>query len=769
MANIPTPRSKSQIFGAMMASLLSRLGLPSPRAGDPSVSILEAAAQSDFRASMDLFGFLSSLSLDRATGQALDRAGADDGLTRTPKTQSTGTVDITDSSFTKISSRIPYTGAAPIIGSLSLDLEDGSLFGTSGSLYIGRGTGNFEGPLTYNGVVQNPGGTWTVTLTQATTVFHNLGEEVVKAQGGIRTIGAGSQIQTPGSPSGAPTVFRTQFAARIPDGETQVLSVPVISVESGALNNLGAGSLTAFATLPFPGATVTNALPTGGATDTETDALFRERIRNYRASRSKGTPIAIKTAVQGITAPDESRPVASSNLVTTGDTTLYIDDGAGYQERSVGIPTEVLLASAIGGESYFQLSQGRPVARAAVESGLQAPFIITPDTVLTIKVGGISTSHRFVSTDFRNPATASAYEIVASICADPDINWTARVSDSGTRVTVTPALDDGTEIQVEAGDVATVLGLPVTESRNLWLYKDDVLLNEAGKVAALSSRNWSTWTAVSAPATLTLLVDGVSVSVSVADTDFWSHGYPTVASTNNLDAWTAVLSAKIPGVDVTNNGANLVLTSRSGARDTASIQLVSGTLMTAFWTDYLATGRASDYSLDRNLGQVKLSQVLTAGQRLTAGTEADGPFIETSSFTSLTVASGSTANSGQSGAEAWILTDGAPDEIPLYLSPGVALTATAIAATAAGNVLASYTAPVGQTPFRDLLPGDWLIAYDGAFSSSNRYPVQVQEILSSGQIVRFIKPPGWTGATFTLTAGGIKAWRASTTPQRIYV
>src|SRR6185369_2543128 len=106
MAEVPVPRSYSQILGEMINALLARVGIPSLRVGSPALSILEAAAQSDLRNSQDIFQMLASMGLDRATGLALDKIGADENVPRESESAASGVVTVSDTSFTKISSRI---------------------------------------------------------------------------------------------------------------------------------------------------------------------------------------------------------------------------------------------------------------------------------------------------------------------------------------------------------------------------------------------------------------------------------------------------------------------------------------------------------------------------------------------------------------------------------------------------------------------------------------------------------------------------------------
>jgi hypothetical protein len=55
---------------------MGSLGLSGVKVGGPLLTILETTSTSDFRNSQDSFNVLAAVSLDYATGNALDRLGA---------------------------------------------------------------------------------------------------------------------------------------------------------------------------------------------------------------------------------------------------------------------------------------------------------------------------------------------------------------------------------------------------------------------------------------------------------------------------------------------------------------------------------------------------------------------------------------------------------------------------------------------------------------------------------------------------------------------
>ncbi len=473
----PTARSYQQILGDMVAGFLARKRIPKMKPASPVLSLLETAAQSDVRSTQDIFASLNARSIDRTGGVALDRTGLDEDTPRRSVLAANGMVTFSDSSITKISNRISPAKAAPIVGSTTIYLVDGSEFDGTGSVYLGRTTDNYEGPLAYTSVVDN-GSYWTMTLSSPTQRFHQLQESVVQAQGGDRTISAGLQVTTPTGTSTTAVSFTTLYAAVIPDGEVSVEGVFVICTLPGSIGNVPQGAISVVTTPPFVGCAVTN--PAGYVTgrDTETDNDYRDRIKTARATRTKGTDLTIQTVATGIASDEDSRRVVSAKIVRRENepVTLYIDDGSGYEEVSEPISLEPLADSALGGEEHFQLSF-RPVAKAYVQTLRTAPFELTEDSHLAVIVGGVTYDHYFDPTLFRAIASASAYEVVASINADSSIPLNARTALGGTAVVIFAKEDTNEDIQVttpaEGDNANDVFGFGVLRVDTLKLYKND--------------------------------------------------------------------------------------------------------------------------------------------------------------------------------------------------------------------------------------------------------------------------------------------------------
>jgi uncharacterized phage protein gp47/JayE len=726
MANIPVPRSYSEILGDFIDAFLSRYGLRALKIGSPVLSMFESAAQSDLRSSEDVFGLLEAVSLDQATGIALDRLGADESLPRETESPASGPVNIVDSSFTKVSSKVFQGTSAPIVGSLKVNVPDG-VFPATGSVYIGRGSSNYEGPLTYTSVLapgigggQSGGNYYTLVLSTGTLRFHNLGESVILAQGDDRDINAGTVVQTAQGNVVEAVQFRTLYKATIPDGETEIDGVTVIALTPGVGGNVANATITAFSGAPFTGATVTNAQPFTNGVAAETDDSYRERIRNARASRARGTPLALQTYSVGVTSPDENKRVLTASVVSFSGqpTTLYIDDGTGYEMTSAGVALESFIDQALGGEQYFTIGAPRPVTKAFVLSSETAPFVFSAGMQWAFTVGGVTSVHT-ISDDgtFRSIANATAYEWVASVNANPALNWNARTYANGTQVAVFAKADSNESIQyvpgavTNDGNTATGFGLGLVDTMRL--YRNDRLLNKDGRVAVVASTGIGVWGAIGTSEDLQLSVDGTPLANLAGGTytftgaDFINAGtgYTSVGR-NTPDAWAAVFNYRIPGITATVVNGLIYLTSNRGASNKASLNIGAGSSLVGkgmFAATLIpVTGAGSDYILDRNTGEVKLAAPLAAGDRLAVGSVNTRAFLETPALSTITI--------GASNAHLWFANDASAVVVPHGLTASTPVNITS-SSTAWGK-RERITQASGTGMFSNVLVGDWAIFWD---------------------------------------------------------
>lgn len=712
MARIPTPRSFNQIIGDMVDAFLSRFGLKSLKVGSPVLSIMEAAAQSDLRSSQDIFTLLNSNNLDRATGVALDRIGKDEDLERLTEGPASGAVTITDTSFAKIASKIFQGRPAPIVGSSPIYVTDASAFPATGKVYLGRGTSNYEGPLNYTSKTDN-GTYWTLNLSDHTRRYHNLGETVILAQGGNRVIDAGTQVQTPQGNTTDAVQFRTLFGSTIPDGEVEISGVQVLAQRPGVGSNVAAGAINAFVTQPFAGAKVTNPLPFTNGQAAEDDKTFRERIRAVRQSRSKGTALALKTAVIGITASDENKRVTSASVVLRQGlpATLYIDDGTGYEERSQGVAVEPLVDLAFGGEQFFQVAAARPVTKAFLLSQNRAPFALRAGDKLALKVGGGIHEHTFNADEFRAISNGSAYEVAASINGNATLGFGASTADAGTRLRLFAKGDTLEDLEVAApngNDANEALLFPQGRVDTMRLYRNDRLLSKDGKIATLTSQPPSAWGALTSGETLQVAVDGTApATYTFIDQDFIDAktGYTTVGR-NSIAAWAKVFEYKIPGISSAEASGLLTMTSNAGTSARAKLQIVGGTLVTPgqMFVAQTVQGADRDYTLDRNTGQIRLEQPLAAGDGLSAGTLSTRAFIESATLAPTTI----------TGGKLWFVADGDAQLVSTGLTSSTTLTLTIQASPSWGQRI-RFTA--SSSIFANVQAGDWMICWDTNLTS----------------------------------------------------
>lgn len=745
MSTIPIPMSFNAILGGNIQGTLSRIGIPSLKVGSPCLSLLEAVSQSQLKVSASIFSFLASVSLDQATGVALDRTGLSENLPRIPVTPATNIVTITDTSFVKISTKIFQGGSAPIIGTLNLNVTDATNFPATDSVYLGRGTNDYEGPLAYTSLLAPTGGPlpvnaagysggsyWTIVLSSGTQRFHNIGETVILAQGGLRSVPSGSVVQTPQGNLVQSVQFKTLFDVNVPDGETTIFNVNVRALKAGSVGNIQANAINQFAQPPFTGAKASNPLPFTNGLPAEDDDSYRERIRLARQSRVKGTVLALQTASVGVVDPTQNKRVISASVLSMANqpTILIIDDGTGYEETTQGVAIESLFDSALGGESFCKTTE-RPIAKAFVLSTDVAPFNLTSGATLAVEVGGITTEHSFNGDEFQAINNATAYEVIASVNGNPLLNWSARTVNNGSQVAIFAKADTNEDLQVLSvaeNDANTAFGFPTTHTYTMRLYRNDLLLNKDGQLAFLNSNPISQWAPLSGPQTLVIVIDGIPFQfgtvggfsypqfAAFTDQDFVNNntGY-TSLGINNEAAWATVLNARIPGITATVNAGLITITSNKGRTKTAQIQLLGGTLVTnGMFALGASLGAPSDYLLDRNTGEIRLQKQLLAGDTLAAGSVNTRAFLQSDAFTTLTLASN---------ARLWFAVDDNAQLVNSGVNASTALTITVPqpisgrAYVSAWGITARVASVTGSPLFLNIEPDDWAIFTDPSFGA----------------------------------------------------
>jgi len=731
----PIPKSYEQYYSDMVSTYQSKIGINDYNTGSAVSSFFEAIAQHIYLAQASNFSILRDFNLDRASGEALKKIATEERVFPLPARVSTGRVKVSDSSFTKRVTKIYAGASAPNQGSSVLKVSDASLFPATGSVYVGRGTNNIEGPLAYSSITP-VGGFYEINLVSPTTKFHNISESVILAQGGNRLVAAGTAIVAPSSGGAEDINFTITQAVTLLDGENEINNVPVAAQKPGSQGNVPRAAIKRFISEPFTGAVVTNEIQFTTGRDEESDAEIRARVKRARLSKGLGTATAVRNSVLGQQAPDEAATVTSAEIASSGadDTVLYVDNGEGYEEKSTGVGVEFIVDQALGGETNFQLATGgqqSSLAKAFIESNATSPFNITGGDRLAISVGGIVTEHVFKNEDFRAPGFATAYEVVSSVNANPAVNFSGRTSDNAKRVCFFGKVEDMEYIQkkepTQGGDAGENIGLPSNEVETLRLYKNSRLLSKNGRFATIQTENQSAWAnTIATGDTLIVAVDGTqAITYTFTDSDFIDEGtFVSVNKTNTLLSWANVINAKVTGLTATVNGNQLQLRSNLGTNARASIvidpasTLVFKGMFTTF-SGLESQGSEADYRLSRNTAQIKLFKPLEAGDSLTAGTRATKATIQTEAIV------GGTVNMS-SDAYLWFLVDTAEAEI---IKIGVAAETLLNVTKPSANVV-RYTSNIG-TAFTNVQVGDWVIIWSEELASTNRLEARVNAVTAT--------------------------------------
>jgi len=152
MARVPEPRSFEQIRRDLANVFVADSGVNDLNPGSSVNSFLEATALSQFRSQADIISVLNVNDIDNAEGIDLDNIGEGKGVRRPQATAAVGVITIFQKDFTKVSTKVYLGTAAPPAGSLTVNVSDASLFPATGSIFLGQGTANLEGPIAYTSI-----------------------------------------------------------------------------------------------------------------------------------------------------------------------------------------------------------------------------------------------------------------------------------------------------------------------------------------------------------------------------------------------------------------------------------------------------------------------------------------------------------------------------------------------------------------------------------------------------------------------------------------
>jgi type VI secretion system secreted protein VgrG len=764
----------------MLSAYGSAIGVNDWNIGAVNLNFFQTVALTTARASGDLLQVLNLYSVQRATGDALQRLALEYDINPGQAQEASGLVNVYDTSFTKISTNV-YSGTpAPNVGSTVINVSNAGAFPASGAVYLGRGTPDVEGPISYATPPVQLGSYWTITLSTPTTKYHNLGETVILAQGGNRPVAANVIVVSPGIGISPSIQYGVVTQAVILDGETEVDNVQVQALTPGSSGNVPANSVTQFASPPFTGATVNNPLPFTTGADSPTELQLRTQILNVLASQGLGTATAVEAAVLGATATESTGivdTVVSDSLVnnTNGTATLYIDNGNGYEATYQGVALESIVDSALGGEQFFQLQTGgnqAPVVKAFLKTVLAEPYALVSGDTLAVSVGGVVTQHTFSNSDFVSPGYATAYEVTASINADTTLNFEATTSDDGTYVIITGIADFDTDTifitvpTTTRGDAATLMGFPTSTEETLRLYLNGIPLTQDGIAASVFTQAQQLWSNTIANGdTLVLSVDGTApITYTVTNADFIATGlYTSVNNNNTLTSWALVFNNLLTGVTAAVVGDQIELSSNLGANDRANVTIGgSSTLVTkgmfSATLGLSSQGAASQFTLDRNTAQFELVTPLVAGDVLSAGSAATAGYVKSTVFASNSVTL-------PAAAHVWILTD-TPGTL---INTGVIANTLLSVSTPSTNVI-RYTSNV-PSAFSNVLPGDYVIVWSVELPATDRFEGRVHAVTSTTLDI-LITPAEWAAVNLISDVtfqNGFVILRSNLAPQRFEV
>jgi uncharacterized phage protein gp47/JayE len=719
----PIIRSYDQLLGEALAAYMAKIGINDLNPNSAIVSLFSANAQMTYRAVAANLQILKDLSIDRASGDLLKSLATEEGVKIRSASPAADYVTVTDTSFTKLATKI-YAGApAPNIGSTTLKVSNTTGWPGTGSIYVGRNTPNIEGPIAYSSITPI-GGYFQINLTAPTVKFHNVSESIILAQGGNRNIPANTIVKAPSAGGAEDVTFATTEQTILLDGENTVSSVRVTAQQVGTIGNVPRLAIKEFQVAPFTGASVTNPGPFKNGRDEETDDELRARIKRAKLTRGLGSALAVKNAVLGAVAFDEASSVTSNEIITSGGLTkLYVDDGTGYERKTSGVGLEFIVDSALGGENSFQLATGgrqTGIAKAFLITSNIEPFVIYGGEKLAIQVGGDLSEHIFDAADFQSPGAASAYEIVASINSNYALSFSAATADNGTRITLSAKAEENEDIQAVTPTIGTNasenLGFPSNEIQTLRLYKNSLPLSKNGRKAVVVSAQQSDWSpSIASGDTLIVSIDGTAaITFTFTNQDFIDNtSFATVSPSNDLSAWIDVMNAKLTGLTASLEGQSIRLTSNLGISSRAAISIsASSTLVSkGMFTVAIglsATGLESDFAFSRNTGQLKLVTPLNPGDSLTAGSNFSAARIFSEDIVGATV-------SFLSSGSMWILVD----DITASIIPTGVVSGTEVSVSKPSANVIRYTSNIA-TSFNDVVVGDYVINWSKELNINNR-------------------------------------------------
>lgn len=628
-------KTYNEILGSIVRKMIADSPVNDINRGSVLLTLLEAVAASDFDNNAAILNVLETLNIDTLSNVDLDNRAADYGLTRSSAQRATGFVKITDSSITKRSTTLYSVKAPPIAGSTVLYVNNAYGWSPTGQIYIGRGTSQFEGPIAYTSIINN-GSFYTINLASSLQKDHLLSDLVIDGQGTTnRLIRAGTLVKIPANNKNPEVSYTILRDAVIPAGEVEVSDIAIVATKVGKISNTGINTIVLFGTLPFAGATVTNTSALIDGKDIESDNDLRERIKSYTATLARGTRTSILAAIVGVSDATDGKQVVSAVLTEPAQinqpSILYLDDGTGFQPSYAGQPDDMLLASAVGDESFLQLANF-PIPRPQVVNLTDGPYELKHQSFLSVEVDSIEERVYFNSSSFSNITAASLIEI-ASVINNTATLFRCRLTENSSRLLLYPVDSEAETIQVlpyRSSDdenlyANTQLKFPTNIFSYIKLYLNNRILTSKEKSAFVLSLPFNEWT-ISGTGNLVISVD----STPEQDRSFTSLDFDGLdVNLASLEQWASAINHKFAGITATTTSSGQLKISSNRIGLNSSIALISGSLLPLMFNtdDVSSIGAESEFLLNRQTGMVQIKTDLTAGDVISAGSSDTKGFV----------------------------------------------------------------------------------------------------------------------------------------------
>jgi len=698
-------KSYNEILGDMVRKIISDTPVNDINRGSLLLTILEAAAANDFTNNAAILNVLELFNIDALKNADLDAYGSNLGLTRNTAAKASGFVTVSDSSITKRSTSLYPIKPAPISGTNVIHVNDASTWNPSGSLYLGRGTTNFEGPLAYSSIVNNVT-FYTINLVSNLDNDHLLSESVIDAQGTTdRKVLAGTIVKIPANNVNPEVEYSILRDSVLPSGEDTSSAIPVVAIKTGSLGNAGINTIVLFNTAPFVGAEVTNINAFTNGRNTESDNDFRDRIKAYSSSLARGTRRAILSAIIGVSDETDGKQVASAVITEPADigrpSIIYIDDSQGLQPDYSGQSVDLLVASASGNEEFFQLAN-YPLPRPQSVNVAESPYVFINGMELKVEIDSVEDSVIFSDSDFKNTSSATISEVVIAI-NDKATFFRCRLSDNSMQLLIYPVNEKAETIQVISDgsllDANTVLKFPTNSFSYIALYQNNTRLKEIERSASIISNPFSTWS-INSSGNIVISVDKTPDQDQIFTvSDFGGTNF----NATTLSDWVNAFNIKFAGITASETSTSRLILTSNKKGSSSFIDIVGGSYLSQMFSGQTlsATGQDSNFALNRQNGNLQIKTSINPGDLIGAGSsDTKGAIISN-------IASGGTFNVD-------IDTNSRPSEVVIVVDAEHVLPRSVDLAVGSTILLSNQGSDImrimsnSTTPFKNIITNDYI-------------------------------------------------------------